>query len=107
MAIEIFSNIDMPKRTVHRGASAKYPTENLQVGQVFFMESRDGEDLEKTRKRVQAATARVRALYPERRFSARLTDHPLTGQQVVGLWRIEDKAPKAPQAEAATEQAAA
>lgn len=91
MAIEIFDNIDMPKRNT-RGASAKYPTEQLAVGQSFFDEAKDGEDLEKARKRVLAATARVRKSHPERRFAARLVEHPLTGAQVVGLWRLADKA---------------
>lgn len=87
MTYDVFSDIEVPKKS-NRGAVAKYPTEQLEVGQCFFDAIREEEDAPKAVKRLIGATQRVRKLHPDRKFSARATMHPKTGEEVVGVWRI-------------------
>lgn len=86
MTYDVFSGIEIPKKS-NRGAVAKYPTEALEVDQCFFDSIREEEDGPKAVKRMIGATQRIRKLHPERKFSARVTLHPHTGEEVVGVWR--------------------
>lgn len=88
MSYDVFSGVDIPKKA-NRGATAKYPTEQLEVGQCFFEKIKEEEDGPKAVKRMIGATQRVRKLHPDRKFSARATLHPHTGEEVVGVWRTE------------------
>lgn len=84
----IFTGVPLPTTTFRKGPSARYPTEELGVGQSFYEEPKEGETFEAAVKRMASSSVRVSKKFPGRKFRARVDLHPETGAKVVGVWRI-------------------
>jgi hypothetical protein len=91
--IRVFNGVSIPN-VVRKGPSARYPTEDLEVGQSFFIETNpadeknEAETTEHAVKRMASACVRVSKKFPGRKFRARAATHPETGESVVGVWRV-------------------
>ena len=88
MSYEIFDDIPIPKGSA-RGSTAKYPAATLAVGQNYFVSPKADEDINKCLKRAVGAAQRARAGNKDLKFTGRIDNHPHTGEQVVGIWRVK------------------
>jgi predicted lipoprotein with Yx(FWY)xxD motif len=60
----------------------------MDVGHTYFVALKDGETDEKAIKRATGSAQRARKGDKSKKFTARMVDHPDTGDRVVGVWRI-------------------
>ena len=86
MNFPIYSGIEVPKAR-QAGRSNKYPLADMQVGQCFFIEPKEGEEIAAVMRRACGSTQRFRSMNDGWKFSVRVTQHPDTNQMVVGVWR--------------------
>lgn len=84
----VYSNIPVPQSRTRGASGMKYPADKLAVGQVFFESPKDGEDLTKAVKRMNSVAQRARKGDKAKKFAVRITPHPDTAVQCVGVWRV-------------------
>lgn len=84
--MKVYENIAIPA-AAPRGSAAKYPAAVMQVNQCYFVDLKDGETDEKAIKRAIGGAQRARKDDKSKKFVARMTNHPDTGDSVVGVWR--------------------
>lgn len=85
--MKVYDNIPMPA-AAPRGSSPKYPSSTMLVGQSYFVDLKLDETDEKAVKRAVGGAQRARKEDKTKKFAARMTTHPDTGDMVVGVWRI-------------------
>tara|TARA_R110000772_G_scaffold45492_1_gene104209 strand:- start:2082 stop:2318 length:237 start_codon:yes stop_codon:yes gene_type:complete len=76
---KIEKNVEMPKEVDGRGAKAKYPFENLKLGESFFAPGVDAKDLSNV------------SMYWKRKLKRNYTVRTVTDEGVSGsrAWRTE------------------
>jgi hypothetical protein len=87
MSYELFTGVSFPE--VVRGAPEKYPFAKMEVEHTFFVPK--GDDSAKTIARLKSAAQRWKKSTDNkaRKFVVAETFHPQTGEEMVGVKRVE------------------
>lgn len=84
--MKVYANIPVPA-AAPRGNASKYPAAMMEVGHCYFVDLKDDETDEKGIKRAIGSAQRARKEDKTKKFTARATTHPDTGDHVIGVWR--------------------